>query len=287
MVAIFEGRDAAGKGGVISRIASAMSPRICRVVALSAPNERERTQWYFQRYVAHLPAAGEIVLFDRSWYNRAGVENVMGFCTNEQYEQFVAEVPVFEKMLTDSGIVLVKYWLDVSDHEQEIRFEGRLHRSWKRWKLSPMDLFARSRWTEYARARDAMLQRTDSPHAPWLVVPSDDKKAARLNCISDLLSRIPYEEIHPPRLSLPPRDSAESHPEYGPYTHPPASAWRYVKPLYNSDNLSVLGAIQADGGGDDGGSATPVNMEAIAALMTPPTSSDEDDDGLFSHAGDD
>ena len=287
MVAIFEGRDAAGKGGVISRIASAMSPRICRVVALSAPNERERTQWYFQRYVAHLPAAGEIVLFDRSWYNRAGVENVMGFCSAEQYEQFVAEVPVFEKMLTDSGIVLVKYWLDVSDHEQEIRFEGRLHRSWKRWKLSPMDLFARSRWTEYARARDAMLQRTDSPHAPWLVVPSDDKKAARLNCISDLLSRIPYEEIHPPRLALPPRDSAESHPEYGPYTHPPVSAWRYVKPLYNGDNLSVLGALQADGTGDDGGSATPVNMEAIAALMTPPTSDEEDDDHFVGHAGDD
>ena len=164
---LFEGRDAAGKGGCISRIASAMSPRICRVVALSAPNEREKSQWYFQRYVQHLPSAGELVLFDRSWYNRAGVERVMGFCTDAQYETFMAEVPSFEKALTDSGTIVIKLWLEVSDAEQERRFQDRLRRSWKRWKLSPMDLFARSRWTEYAKARDAMLKRTDSKHAPW------------------------------------------------------------------------------------------------------------------------
>ena len=181
----------AGKGGIISRIAAAMSPRVCKVVALSAPTERERTQWYFQRYVNHLPAAGEIVLFDRSWYNRAGVEKVMGFCSPEEYEAFMNDVPSFERMLVDNAkIVLVKYWLDVSDHEQEVRFEGRLHRSWKRWKLSPMDLYARSKWTEYAIARDEMLRRTDHPWAPWWVIPSDDKKISRLNTISDLLSRV-------------------------------------------------------------------------------------------------
>jgi polyphosphate kinase len=229
------------------------------------------------------------VLFDRSWYNRAGVEKVMGFCSEEAYEQFMAEVPVFEKMLVDSGIVLVKYWLDVSDHEQEIRFEGRLHRSWKRWKLSPMDLFARSRWTEYARARDAMLKRTDSPHAPWYVVPSDNKKAARLNCISDLLSRIPYEEIHPPRMALPPRDSADTHPEYGPYQHPPPSAWRYVQPLYDGEKLTVMGSIAADTPGDDGGSLTPVMRDRISAMLAPSTSSDteEEDYELFQHSSDD
>ncbi len=289
IVVLFEGRDAAGKGGVISRIASAMSPRICRVVALSAPSERERTQWYFQRYVQHLPAAGEIVLFDRSWYNRAGVERVMGFCTDEEYEAFMEDVPKFERMLVEhGGIILIKYWLDVSDHEQEIRFEGRLHRSWKRWKLSPMDLYARSRWTEYARARDAMLQRTDHAHAPWYVVPSDQKKAARLNCISDLLSRIPYEEIHPAPLALPPRDSADTHPEYG-YQHPPPSAWRYVMPLYDSETLTAVPTPAKAVDADAGGAASPVladrgaNMDDLLAGMM---SEEDDDDALFAHAGD-
>ena len=199
--------------------------------------------------MAHLPAAGEIVLFDRSWYNRAGVERVMGFCTDAEYEAFMADVPAFERMLVEHGnIVLVKYWLDVSDTAQERRFEGRLHRSWKRWKLSPMDLFARSRWTEYARARDAMLRRTDHAAAPWRVVPSDNKKAARLNCISDLLSRVPYEEIHPPPLELPPRDSAGEH-SWDQYQHPPPHAWSYVMPLYDETSLSVSGALQDDGEG--------------------------------------
>jgi polyphosphate kinase 2 len=285
VVVLFEGRDAAGKGGVISRIASAMSPRICRVVALSAPSDRERSQWYFQRYTSHLPAAGEIVLFDRSWYNRAGVERVMGFCSDEEYEAFMEDVPNFERMLVRHGkIVLVKYWLDVSDHEQEIRFAGRLHRSWKRWKLSPMDLFARSRWTEYARARDDMLSRTNHPDGPWFVVPSDNKKAARLNCISDLLARIPYEDIHPAPLALPPRDSADTHPEND-YVKPSSALWNYVLPLYDGDLLSVNDKLGCGPEGDAGGAGSPVSAEC--SLDAQDFQMDEDDDdAFFAHAGD-
>ena len=210
VVVVFEGRDAAGKGGVISRIASAMSPRVTRVVALPAPSERERTQWYFQRYVAHLPAAGEMVLFDRSWYNRAGVERVMGFCSDSELEVFFEQVGPFEKMLVDSGTILLKYWLDVSDEEQEARFQDRLRRSWKRWKLSPMDLFARSRWSEYAEAKTELLARTSTEACPWHVVPSDHKKSARLNCIQHLLASIPYEEVVPQGIAIPMRDEATS-----------------------------------------------------------------------------
>jgi len=233
--------------------------------------------------VQHLPAAGEIVLFDRSWYNRAGVEHVMGFCTQEQYEQFMTDVPQFERMLVESaGIIVVKYWLDVSDAAQEARFQGRLHRSWKRWKLSPMDLFARSKWTEYAVARDAMLRRTDHAHAPWKVVPSDNKKAARLNCISDLLSRVDYEEMQPAPLTLPPRDSADdmvarSDGAYanGTYKHPPSSAWRYVPPLYDRAALSTTALCGEDG------SPVPCLAEAHEEH-----DHEDDEDERFAHAGD-
>ena len=234
---VFEGRDAAGKGGVISRLSSAMSPRICRVVALPAPSDREKTQWYFQRYVPHLPAAGEIVLFDRSWYNRAGVEKVMGFCTDTQYEQFMRDVPMFEQSLVESGTVLIKLWLEVSDDEQERRFQDRLRRSWKRWKLSPMDLFARSRWTEYARARDAMLERTDSDIAPWMCINSDMKQLAQLNCISYILSKVDYEDVPMPPLSLPPRETDKG------YTAPPPTAWRWVPEVYTAKHLHVDEAL--------------------------------------------
>ncbi len=230
---IFEGRDAAGKGGVISRIASAMSPRVCRIVALPAPTEKEKTQWYFQRYANHLPAAGEVVLFDRSWYNRAGVERVMGFCSDAQYETFMREVPFFEQSIVDSGTTLIKYWLEVSDQEQERRFQDRLRRSWKRWKLSPMDLFARSRWTEYAKARDAMLARTDHPYAPWWVLNSDNKQTAQLNCISHLLGSIEYEDLPMPPLTLPPREDDKG------YTPPPPSAWRFVPSVYSEKALAI------------------------------------------------
>ena len=230
---VFEGRDAAGKGGVISRIASAMSPRICRVVALSAPTEREKSQWYFQRYVPHLPSAGEVVLFDRSWYNRAGVERVMGFCTEEEYQTFLREAPLFERSITESGTILIKYWLEVSDAEQEKRFQDRLRRSWKRWKLSPMDLFARSRWTEYARARDAMLAQTDHPHAPWWVLSSDNKQTAQLNALTHFLGCVPYEDLAMPPLALPPRESDSG------YTPPPPSAWRFVPSVYTEKTLTI------------------------------------------------
>ncbi len=192
VVVVFEGRDAAGKGGVIKRITQHLNPRICRVVALPAPTEREQTQWYFQRYVPHLPAAGEMVLFDRSWYNRAGVERVMGFCNDDEYSEFLRSCPEFERMLVRSGIIVIKYWFSVSDEEQERRFQSRLEEPHKRWKLSPMDLESRSRWQEYSRAKDAMFAHTDIKQAPWFVVPSDIKKHARLNCISHLLSMIPY-----------------------------------------------------------------------------------------------
>jgi polyphosphate kinase 2 len=206
VVIVFEGRDAAGKGGVIKRITQRLNPRVCRVAALPAPNDRERTQWYFQRYVAHLPAAGEIVLFDRSWYNRAGVERVMGFCDDAQYEEFFRSAPEFEKMLVRSGIQLIKYWFSISDQEQELRFLARIHDPLKQWKLSPMDLESRRRWEDYTRAKEVMLERTHIAEAPWWVVHADDKKKARLNCIVHLLGQIPYRESEHPRVVLPPRE---------------------------------------------------------------------------------
>jgi len=205
IVICFEGRDAAGKGGTIKRITQRLNPRVCRVAALPAPNLREQTQWYFQRYVAHLPGAGEMVLFDRSWYNRAGVERVMGFCTDEQYEEFFRSVPEFEKMLVRSGIKLIKYWFSVSDEEQQLRFLGRIHDPLKQWKLSPMDMESRKRWEEYTKAKEVMLERTHIPEAPWWVVNSVDKKKARLNCIHHLLGQIPYEEVEFTPIVLPPR----------------------------------------------------------------------------------
>jgi len=205
VVILFEGRDAAGKGGVIKRITQRLNPRVARVAALPAPNDRERTQWYFQRYVSHLPAAGEIVLFDRSWYNRAGVERVMGFCTEEECEEFFRTVPEFEKMLVRSGIQLIKYWFSITDDEQHSRFLGRIHDPLKQWKLSPMDLQSRVRWEDYTKAKEAMLERTHIPEAPWWVVQAVDKKKARLNCIHHLLSLMPYSEIEHPPVELPAR----------------------------------------------------------------------------------
>jgi polyphosphate kinase 2 len=226
VVVIFEGRDAAGKGGVIQRIAERTNPRNVRVVALGTPTERERSQWYFQRYVAHLPAAGEIVLFDRSWYNRAGVERVMGFCTEEEYEEFMRSAPDFERMLVRSGITLIKYWFSVSDDEQERRFQARVKDPMRRWKLSPMDLKSREKWYEYSRAKDEMMRYTDIKHAPWYVVNADDKRRARLNCISHLLSMIPYEDLTPPKLKLPPRQ-----PDPG-YIRPPLTDQTFVPEIY-------------------------------------------------------
>ena len=205
VVILFEGRDAAGKGGVIKRITQRLNPRVCRVAALPAPNDRERTQWYFQRFVSHLPAAGEIVLFDRSWYNRAGVERVMGFCSDDQYEEFFRTVPEFEKMLVSSGIQLIKYWFSISDEEQHSRFLGRIHDPLKQWKLSPMDLESRSRWEEYTKAKEIMLERTHISEAPWWVVQAVDKKKARLNCIHHLLGQMPYGETEHPSIVLPER----------------------------------------------------------------------------------
>ena len=215
VVIIFEGRDAAGKGGVIKRITQRLNPRVCRVAALPAPNNREKTQWYFQRYVSHLPAAGEILLFDRSWYNRAGVERVMGFCTDTELEEFFRSVPEFEKMLVRSGIQLIKYWFSISDDEQNLRFLGRIHDPLKQWKLSPMDLESRRRWEDYTKAKEEMLQRTHIAEAPWWVVPADDKKKARLNCITHLLSQMPYVDSERPVIELPPRvrhEDYERHP---------------------------------------------------------------------------
>jgi polyphosphate kinase 2 len=211
LVVIFEGRDAAGKGGVIKRITQRLNPRICRVAALPAPHDRERTQWYFQRYVSHLPAGGEIVLFDRSWYNRAGVETVMGFCTPDEYEAFFEMVPQFERMLTRSGIKIIKYWFSITDQEQEARFRARIEDPLKQWKLSPMDLESRSRWEQYTRAKEVLLERSSIPEAPWWVVPASDKKRARLNCISHLLSQLPYTEVQHPQITLPTR---VHHPDY-------------------------------------------------------------------------
>ena len=211
VVILFEGRDAAGKGGVIKRISQRLNPRVCRVSALPVPNDRERTQWYFQRYTAHLPAAGEMILFDRSWYNRAGVERVMGFCTDEQYEEFFRTVPEFEKMLARSGIQLIKYWFSISDEEQHLRFQSRIQDPLKQWKLSPMDMESRRRWESYTVAKEIMLQRTHIPEAPWWVVQGDNKKKARLNCIAHLLSQVNYHEVNHPTVQLPAR---ERHQDY-------------------------------------------------------------------------
>jgi polyphosphate kinase len=226
VVVVFEGRDAAGKGGVIKTITLALNPRIARVVALPAPTEREKTQWYFQRYVAHLPAAGEIVLFDRSWYNRAGVERVMGFATPEEIEDFYRAAPEFERMLVRSGIILVKYWFSVSDAEQERRFQARIEDPTKRWKLSPMDLESRRRWIDYSAAKDEMFRRTDVEHAPWYVVHGDDKKRARLNVIHHLLSLIPYEDLTPDPLELPPREADRG------YVRPPMDEQTFIPEVY-------------------------------------------------------
>ncbi len=226
VVVIFEGRDAAGKGGVIKRITQHLSPRICRVVALPAPTEREKTQWYFQRYVAHLPATGEMVLFDRSWYNRPNVENVMGFCTEEEYREFLRSCPEFERMLVRSGIILIKYWFSVADEEQERRFQSRLLEPHKRWKLSPMDLESRKKWVEYSKAKDQMFAHTDIKQAPWYVVNADVKKHARLNCIKHLLSMIPYEDLTPEPIVLPERTSGAG------YVRPPMSDQTFV-PSYD------------------------------------------------------
>ena len=223
VVVIFEGRDAAGKGGVIKTISGCLNPRICRVVALGTPTEKEKTQWYFQRYVPHLPAGGEIVLFDRSWYNRAGVEKVMGFCTNDEYEEFLRSCPEFERMLTRSGIILVKYWFSVSDHEQEKRFQERISDPTKRWKISPMDVESRDKWVEYSMAKDKMFSFTDTKQSPWYVVEADDKKRARLNCIKHLLALIPYEDLTPKPFKLPPlkHDTAYVRPPKEEQTHVP------------------------------------------------------------------
>jgi polyphosphate kinase 2 len=225
LLVIFEGRDAAGKGSVIKRITEPLNPRVCRVVALPAPTERERTQWYFQRYVAHLPAGGEMVLLDRSWYNRAGVEWVMGFCTEEEHTEFLRSCPEFERMLIRSGIILVKYWFSVSDAEQERRFQDRIDDPTKRWKLSPMDLESRVRWLDYSRAKDAMFAHTDTKQSPWYVVESDDKRRARLNCIAHLLSQVPYEDVTPEPFVLPPRRDGSS------YVRPPMSDQTFVPEL--------------------------------------------------------
>ena len=222
VVVLFEGRDAAGKGGTIKRITETLNPRICRVVALGVPTEREKTQWYFQRYVAQLPAAGELVLFDRSWYNRAGVEKVMGFCTDEEYDDFLRSCPSFEHMLIRSGIILIKYWFSVSDHEQERRFQSRIDDPTRRWKISPMDLESRKRWLEYSKAKDAMFAYTDTKLSPWYVVDSDNKRHGRINCISHLLSMIPYEEIEHPEITLPPRDMSKA------YVRPPIDEQTFV-----------------------------------------------------------
>ena len=211
VVILFEGRDAAGKGGVIKRITQRLNPRVCRTVALPAPNDRERTQWYLQRYVPHLPAGGEIVLFDRSWYNRAGVEKVMGFCSDEEYEEFFRTVPEFEKMLVRSGIQLIKYWFSISDQEQHLRFLARIHDPLKQWKLSPMDLESRRRWEQYTKVKEVMLERTHIPESPWWVVQANDKKKARLNCMAHLLDLIPYGEVERSSIELPERERHEDY----------------------------------------------------------------------------
>ena len=226
VVVVFEGRDAAGKGGVIKTIAGCLNPRICRIVALGIPTEKEKSQWYFQRYVSELPAGGEIALFDRSWYNRAGVEKVMGYCTDEEYEEFLRSCPEFERMLIRSGIILIKYWFSVSDMEQEKRFQDRITDPTKRWKISPMDIESRDKWVEYSIAKDKMFSFTDTKQAPWYVVPADDKKRARLNCITHLLSLIPYEDLTPKPFKLPPLKHDVA------YVRPPVTDQTFVPEKY-------------------------------------------------------
>jgi polyphosphate kinase 2 len=228
VVVLFEGRDTAGKGGVIKRISEKTSPRVIRTVALTTPTEREKTQWYFQRYVAHLPAAGEMVLFDRSWYNRAGVEHVMGFCTDDEYQEFMRSAPRFERMLQRSGIILLKYWLSISDEEQEKRFKARIKDPSKQWKLSPMDIEARARWVDYAEAKDEMFAYTDTKQTPWFVVDTDSKKTARLNLISHLLEQVPYKSVKQDKVKLPPRQQRS-------YVRPPADSQTYVPTRYLVD----------------------------------------------------
>ena len=230
VVVLFEGRDSAGKGGAIKRITQRLNPRVCRVAALPAPSERERSQWYFQRYAAHLPAGGEIVLFDRSWYNRAGVERVMGFCTQEEYDEFFHSAPEFERMLVRSGIILIKYWFSITDDEQHLRFMMRIHDPLKQWKLSPMDLQSRARWEQYTKAKETMLEKTHIPEAPWWVVEAVDKKRARLNCIAHLLTQIPYEEVPHEEPALPARVRNPN------YIRGPVPKEMYVPDLYE-DNV--------------------------------------------------
>ncbi|MCV2885202.1 polyphosphate kinase 2 [Aestuariibacter sp. AA17] len=225
VVIVFEGRDTAGKGGMIKMLTSHLNPRIVRVAALTKPSDTEQSQWYFQRYVAHLPSAGEIVLFDRSWYNRAGVERVMGFCTDKQYHNFLQDCPMFENMLIREGILLIKYWFSVSDEEQEKRFQARLSNPLKRWKFSDMDVYARSRWVEYSKAKDAMFEHTDTESSPWFVVDAENKRAARLNCLSHILSQVPYSHVHYPDITLPPINKKG-------YSRPPMHTQRHIPTPY-------------------------------------------------------
>jgi polyphosphate kinase 2 len=241
VVVIFEGRDAAGKGGAIKRITESLNPRVCRVVALPSPTEREKSQWYFQRYVTHLPAAGEMVLFDRSWYNRAGVERVMGFCSADEYAEFLRSVPEFERMLVRSGIILIKYWFSVSNGEQERRFQARISDPTKRWKLSPMDLQSRARWVEYSKAKDEMFAHTDIKQAPWYVVNADNKMCARLNCIRHLLSLIPFEDLTPEPIVLPPRQREDG------YVRPPITDQTFVPQIYTSEVKESKGKHTKEG----------------------------------------
>jgi polyphosphate kinase 2 len=234
VVVLFEGRDAAGKGGAIKRITESLNPRVCRVVALGTPTEREKTQWYFQRYVNHLPAAGEMILFDRSWYNRAGVERVMGFCTDEQYQEFMQSCPEFERMLIRSGILLIKYWFSVSDAEQERRFQDRMNKPTKRWKISPMDLESRKHWADYSRAKDEMFAITDTKQSPWYVVNAEDKEAARLNVIRHLLSKIPYHDLTPEHLELPPLVKTK-------YVRPPIHEQNFIPQVYQEEAVPKPG----------------------------------------------
>jgi polyphosphate kinase len=255
VVALFEGRDAAGKGGVIKAITGGLNPRYARIAALSVPTEKERTQWYFQRYVAQLPAAGEMVFFDRSWYNRAGVEKVMGFCTEAEYGEFARSVPEFERMLIRSGIVLLKYWFSVSDEVQEARFRDRLEDPAKRWKLSPMDMAARSKWVDYSRAKDAMFEFSDIPDSPWHVVDADDKYSARLNVITHLLKSVSYEDLTPEPIKMPPRQKA------GKYARPPIDSQKWIPRIYP-------GALErADASARDGGTAPPAGSSSGGPIV--------------------
>lgn len=260
VVVIFEGRDAAGKGGTIKRITESLNPRVCRVVALGIPTEKEKTQWYFQRYAAHLPAAGEMVLFDRSWYNRAGVEKVMGFCTDDEYDDFLRSCPAFESMLIRSGIILIKYWFSVSDKEQEKRFQARIDDPTRRWKISPMDLESRRRWVDYSEAKDAMFAYTDTKNSPWYVVDSDNKKHARINCISHLLSMIPYQVIEHEKIELPQKEGSKS------YVRPPVEEQTFV-PDVTSKYAAALGDKQGENVPDQTKDAGPAKGEKQKATF--------------------